>query len=127
MLNGKGPRIEKYLIKYTESYNGKSMPRERQLSMLPSLWRIVNGKDPMKADECDNNVNPVFKRRMITPAGPNQAKMGIENWWERHSMEHRAKNCCPERRCGQALTERMKTRGALPWCSFCNNERWGRS
>ena len=130
LLKGKGPQIEQYLIAYIDQYNGKHLPTERQLNMLLPIWRIVNGKDPKKKDEdIDRQMPALFKRRMITPPGPSQTKMGLENWWKHHSHTHRARSCMRsghQMRCLQVNDEESeKVKKLKPHCTFCNTEHWG--
>ena len=135
-LNGKGPVIERFLIQYTKKYNQRHLPRERQLILLVGCWRLVNGVGATTAGavvkvkgvdtDIDKNVDPVFKRRMVTAAGPRQKKMGLENWWEKYSAPYRRESCCPEMRCGQHSSQRSKDKQREATCSFCDAEFWKR-
>ena len=131
LLNGQGPKCEAYLIEYTKAYNGAKMPVERQLHILPSLWRIVNLKSPLVRDaEIDSKLASTeearaFKARMITRPGPNSPKMGIENWWKYYAQKHRAASCNVNMRCMQTNAQGAQDRKLKPWCAVCNKERWG--
>ena len=86
----------------------------------------MNSANPnVKDDELDRKMPQLFRRRMVTPAGPNQRMMGFQNWWKYYSGPHRAASCNPEMRCGQALDKKSEEKRLTPKCMACNTERWG--
>ena len=86
----------------------------------------MNGKDPnTRDDEVDKNVDPMFKRRMVTAAGAGAEPMGIQKWWAT-SHYWRSKSCTSTTRCELHNRAPEQRNNVEPWCAHCNSEYWAR-